>query len=393
VKVLIAPDSFKGSVTAVEVAHAMSRGWGRVRPADDVIVVPIADGGEGSVEVLALALPTSQRHRAVVRGPGDADLEVDWLLLGDGTAVVELASCCGLPLVRPQDPLGASTAPLGELIAIVIAHPACHRLIVCLGGSASTDGGLGALVALGARALDVDGTPLPPGGGTLSRLVTLDLSTIVSPPAGGVVCLTDVVNPLLGTEGAASVFAPQKGASRDDVSTLEEGLDRLHTVAGGDALQAGAGAAGGTAYGFATCWAAHVESGSAWLARASGLDRALRSADLVMTGEGAFDTQSLGGKAAGNVVAVARARGVATAVVAGSIAPEVAGRADHVVDLTTLAGSVYGAMVYPTHWIEVAAAEVAAVVTDGVPSVTDVQCRPSSRSVGDHIDSPSERLP
>jgi glycerate 2-kinase len=362
VRVLIAPDSFKGSLGAAAAAAALAQGWLSVRPEDQVTRLPLADGGEGTLDVLAATVPGARWHRAKVTGPGGAPVIARWLEVppellgwGDGTpggqrgrgqnsaatlptdrpapdrlgrgaaalpplgaktAVVELARASGLPLLARPDPMGAQTTGLGELLSRAL-DGGVGRILVGLGGSASTDGGTGALGALGARFLDAAGEPLPPGGGALADLVTVDLRGLRAAPGGGVTCLTDVTAPLLGARGAAAVFGPQKGADRRQITRLEAGLARLAEVLGGDPFAPGAGAAGGTGYGLAAAWGASLTPGAAELARLAGLDRALAGADLVITGEGRFDETSLTGKTTGTVIAAAAAAGVPVVVVAG----------------------------------------------------------------------------
>src|SRR6516225_10103667 len=273
-RVLIAPDSFKGSASATAVALALAAGWLAARPGDRVTRLPLADGGEGTLDVLAATVPGSRWHRARVTGPDGAPVTSRWLGLPDGTAVAELARSSGLPLLPRPDPMGAQTTGLGEVLGR-------------------------ALAALGARFLDAAGQPLPPGGGALAALARVDLSQLRPPPAGGVTCLTDVTAPLLGPRGAAAVFGPQKGAGRAQTARLEAGLARLAELLGGDPAAPGAGAAGGTGYGLATAWDAVLAPGAAELSRLAGLDRALARADLAITGEGRFDATSLTGKTCG----------------------------------------------------------------------------------------------
>jgi glycerate kinase len=355
VRVLIAPDSFKGTLGAAAAAAALAEGWLSVRPGDQVTRLPLADGGEGTLDVLAATMPGARWHRAVVTGPGGAPVTARWLELpgggdglpggGDGapggspgrgqnsaagwptdrpaparvgTAVVELARASGLPLLARPDPMGAQTTGLGELLGRAL-DAGVRRILIGLGGSASTDGGTGALAALGARFLDAGGQPLPPGGGALADVARADLRGLRAPPAGGVICLTDVTAPLLGPRGAAAVFGPQKGAHGAQIARLEAGLARLAEVLGGDPAAAGAGAAGGTGYGLAAAWGATLTPGAAELGRLAGLDRALAGADLVITGEGRFDETSLTGKTCGTVIAAAAVAGVPVAVVAGQV--------------------------------------------------------------------------
>src|SRR3954454_20400916 len=309
-RVVVAPDSFKGTLGAAAAAEALAAGWRAERPDDEVLTLPRADGGEGTLEALGHDVPDSCWRSAAVSGPDGRPVQAAWLLLPDGTAVVEMARAAGLPLLERPDPLGATTRGLGQLLAAVVADPAVERVMLTLGGSATTDGGTGALAALGARFQDADGADLPPGGGALARLDRVDLSGLTPPPPGGVQCLVDVTAPLLGPLGAAGQFGPQKGASPALVAELDAALTRLADRLGGDRDAPGAGAAGGTAYGFAVCWGAEFVSGAAAVAAAAGLDEALAGAELVITGEGQFVAESLRGKVVGALVERAARAGV-----------------------------------------------------------------------------------
>jgi glycerate kinase len=280
---------------------------------------------------------------------------------------VELARASGLPLLARPDPMGAQTTGLGELLGRALGA-GMGRILVGLGGSAATDGGAGALTALGARFLDAAGDPVPPGGGALAALHRADLSRLRPPPTGGVTCLTDVTAPLLGPSGAAAVYGPQKGADRTQIARLEAGLARLAEVLGGDPAAPGAGAAGGTGYGLATAWDAVLAPGAAELSRLAGLDRALAEADLVITGEGRFDATSLTGKTCGTVIAAAATAGVPVALVAGEVNgwPLGDGSAPHgvppptaVITLTSLAGGTTAALASPRRWLRQAARRLA----------------------------------
>jgi glycerate kinase len=339
VRVVVAPDSFKGSATATDAAAAIARGWRSVRPGDELRALPQADGGEGTLAAL---------HAAV---PGCRWLAEGWLELPDGRSVVELAAVCGLPLYNPKDPLGASTERLGQLLTTVLDRHAAS-IVVALGGSASTDGGTGALAALGARFLDRDGLDVAPGGGPLAGLSTIDLSALRRPPAGGVRLLTDVTSPLLGPDGAAAVFAPQKGASPAEVRHLEGALATLASLLGGNPHAPGSGAAGGTAYGLATAWESTISPGAAAIAQLTGLTDELARADVLVTGEGRFDDTSLVGKVVGYVLAEAGPRRLQRIVVAGSIVTQP--RDAWALSLSELAGSAADAMAAPLEWLEVA---------------------------------------
>jgi glycerate 2-kinase len=365
VRVVLAPDSFKGTIGAAGAAAALAAGWRAARPADELVCVPLADGGEGTLAVLAAADPAARWHEARVSGPGTEPVTARWLELGDRTHVIELASAAGLPQLPRPDPLGAHTAGVGELIGAALDAGA-RRVTVGLGGSASTDGGSGALRALGAAFRDAAGRDLARGGGALAALAAADLSALRPPPPGGAACLTDVRAPLLGPAGAAAVFGPQKGAGAAEIAVLEAGLARLAAALGGDPAQPGAGAAGGTGYGLA-CWGAQLVAGSAEVARIAGLDAALAGAGLVITGEGRYDATSGTGKVVGAVRAAARRAGVPVAVVAGLIAggAEAGPPVRRSAELAGLAGSAAAAMADPARWLEEAARRLAGGGADG----------------------------
>jgi glycerate 2-kinase len=358
VRVVIAPDSFKGSLPAAAAAAALAAGWQAARPGDEVRTVPLADGGEGTLDVLAAAVPTARWQQARVTGPAGQPVDCPWLVLPDGTAVLELAAASGLPLLSRPDPLGAHTIGLGEVIGCALDAGA-RKLTVALGGSASTDGGTGALAALGARFLDAGGRPLPAGGGALPRLAAVDLTGLRPPPPGGVSCLSDVRAPLLGPAGAAAVFGPQKGARPEQVAVLDSGLARLAGLLGGDPAAPGAGAAGGTGYGLAAAWGALIEPGAPRLARLAGLDQALAGAGLVITGEGRYDQTSGTGKVAGAVFAAAAAAGVPAALVAGQVAARPPAGVP-VLSLAGLAGGVPEALAGPARYLRLAGQRLAA---------------------------------
>jgi glycerate 2-kinase len=362
-RIVTAPDSFKGSISAAGAATALAAGWHRVRPGDEVIELPLADGGEGTLAVLAASAPGCRWHHVRVSGPGTAQVRAAWLEMDGNVAVVELAAAAGLTLLRELRPLTAHSYGVGELIADALGAGA-RRVLVALGGSACTDGGTGALAALGARFTDDWGTELPRGGGALNRLAAVELAGRAPSPDGGVTCLTDVRAPLLGPRGAAAVFGPQKGASPADIAVLEAGMARLASLLGGDPAEPGAGAAGGCGYGLAAGFGARLLPGAAELALIAGLPEALAGADLVITGEGQYDATSEGGKVVGAVRAIAAgtaAGGVPVAVVAGQIAlappPGV-----RTVELATLAGRAEAAMAEPGRWLAEAGALLAATV-------------------------------
>ena len=369
-RVVIAPDSFKGSLDAAPAAEAIGSGWRAARPLDEVILLPQADGGEGTLDAIAADAPGARlRDTGPVTGPDGRPVEGHWLQLPDGTAIVELALSSGLPLMERHDPLGASTRGLGEVIAAALDAGAT-ALVIGLGGSASTDGGAGALRALGLELFDADGAALPDGGGPLARLARVDASRLRPPPAGGVRLLSDVTAPLLGATGAAAVFGPQKGASAAEVAQLDAALSRWASLLGrtpnvkdspshseraeGMTTIPGAGAAGGTGYGFLAAWGATIEAGSAAIAELTGFAAAAASADVVITGEGRFDATSGTGKVVGNALGLvdtgnARAGVIAGSLVAVPVTPQ--GRAVWSASLVELAGSLDAALDDPARWL------------------------------------------
>jgi glycerate 2-kinase len=360
-QVVIAPDSFKGTVAAPAAAAAIARGWGQLRPHDRLDLRPQADGGEGTLDAIAGALPAAVYHPVgPVTGPDGRAVEAGWLELPDGSAVVELAQCSGITLLDEPDPLGATTRGLGELISRLPTRT-LPAIIIALGGSASTDGGTGALAALGLGLLDSSGAVLPDGGGSLDALVTIDRSALRALPR--ITLLTDVRSPLLGPTGAARVFAPQKGASPTEVMLLERGLARLADRLGAEPSAPGMGAAGGTAFGFAAVYGAAVASGAAHVSALTGLDHALLHADLLITGEGRFDSQSMTGKVTGTALAAAEAAGAGRAVIAGSVELS----ADvWAASLSEMAGSAAAAMQNAEHWLEQAGRRAAAQLPAGL---------------------------
>ena len=315
----------------------------------------MADGGEGTLDTFAAAVPGSIRMPLGVIGPDNRPVNAEWLLLPDGTAVVELAVASGLTLLDPLLPFDAHTFGFGQLIAAAVDAGA-DSLILAVGGSSSTDGGAGALTALGAELVDAAGAPIPLGNRGLAALDRANLGSARRAPSS-VVVLCDVRNPLLGPDGAAAVFGPQKGASLTDIPVLDANLARLAEVIGGDPTFPGAGAAGGTAYGL-LAWGAQLRSGAEEIAARTGLDAAIRSADLVITGEGRFDSQSASGKIPHHIAAVAGELGVEVALIAGLIQAPTTRFAD-AVSLTELAGSSAAALSDAERWLEAAGVHLA----------------------------------
>lgn len=341
-RILIAPDSFKGSSPAFLVATAIAEGWRSVALDDELLLLPQADGGEGTCEAMAAAIPGSEWISAgQVTGPDGHPIEGRWLRTPDATAVVELAQMSGLPLMAGPDPLGATTRGLGEVIAHAV-DSGVTRLVIGLGGSASTDGAAGALRALGLEVFDTDGFPLAEGGAALVNLARIDSSGLRNLPP--ITLLSDVTATLLEAPG---VFGPQKGALPPDVAVLEHALEQWSRLLGGEPGTPGAGAAGGTGYGFLAAYGAHLESGSVAIAALTGFTAAAASANLIITGEGRFDATSLEGKVVGHALSLGRP----TIVIAGQVAEGFEG-----ISLTTLAGSAEASMADPLRWLRKAGA-------------------------------------
>jgi glycerate 2-kinase len=324
VHVLVAPDKFKGTLTASEVAARVTAGIAAVAPEVPVREVPVADGGDGTVDAALAAGFT----RVPVRAQGPVGKPVDTAFaLRDGVAVVEMADVSGLRLL-PRDGLAAleaSSYGTGEVIAAALDH-GCHTVLLGIGGSASTDGGAGLLTALGARLVDADGAELALGGAALARLARLELDGLHPKRAStAVVVASDVDNPLLGPNGAAAVYGPQKGADPDDVALLDAALAHWADVldaATGTALRdrPGAGAAGGVGYGALAALGAELKPGIDMVLELVGFADALPGARLVVTGEGSLDEQTLSGKAPAGVAAAAVAAGIPVVTVSGRLA-------------------------------------------------------------------------
>ncbi|MBD8703093.1 glycerate kinase [Frigoribacterium sp. CFBP 13712] len=363
-RVVVAPDSFKGSAGAAVIASAVARGWLRVRPDDVLIEAPLADGGEGTLDAFEAAVPGSVRRETDVPGPDDRIVRAPWLLLPDGTAVVELAAASGLVLLEAPRPYDAHTRGLGRVIVAALDAGAT-RVVIGLGGSASTDGGAGLLVELGARLLDSVGDAVPDGAHGLTAAVRIDLSGLRALPPRGVTVLADVRNPLVGPRGAAAVYGPQKGATGDDVLALDEGLRRFAQLVDVDPETPGAGAAGGTGFGLLV-WGAALVPGAEVVADLVDLPSLMTRADVVVTGEGRLDEQTAEGKVVSVVASIAGRADVPVLVVAGSIADGVADQSAAIA-LSELAGGAEESIAHPELWAERAGAALAVhMITRGV---------------------------
>jgi glycerate 2-kinase len=356
-RIVVAPDSFKGSCAAAAAAAAIASGWRSVRPHDEVELAPMADGGEGTLDAFAAAYPDAARRAIIVRGPDDEPVDTEWLLLADGRAVVELAATSGLTLLDPLRPDTAHTVGFGQAIAAALDAGATG-LLLGIGGSSSTDGGLGALLELGLRTTPQGLRERAPGGDGLDLVTAVDRTRLRDLPSHGVVVLTDVTSPLLGPSGAAAVFGPQKGVTAERVAVHDARLTHWATLFPDvDPTTPGAGAAGGTGFGL-LAWGATIVPGADSVARAIGLPDRLPGAALVITGEGRFDAQSAAGKVPSLVGALAAGDGVPVALVAGAIEASPDGFVDSV-SLTELAGSSARAMASPVEFLRDAGARLA----------------------------------
>ena len=329
-KIVIAPDSYKESLSALEVAQAVEAGFRQVFPDADYVLVPVADGGEGTVDAM-VAATGGRKETVTVSGPLGEPVEAFYGLTGDGdTAVIEMAAASGLALVPPdrRNPLLTSSRGTGELIRAALDAGA-RRFILGIGGSATNDGGAGMVQALGARLLDLEGRELDGSGGDLARLERIDVSALdprVAECRIEVAC--DVDNPLTGARGASAVFGPQKGATPEMVQALDANLARLARIVGRDLGVAvdtvpGAGAAGGMGAAMLAFFGATLKPGIEIVTAAVDLDTQVRDADLVITGEGRIDFQTVHGKTPIGVARVAKRHGKPVIGIAGSLGAEV----------------------------------------------------------------------
>ena len=332
-RILVAPDSFGGALDSVAVARAISAGWLRARPEDTVVQAPMADGGEGTLAAVAAALGDRAVRRTVAAHDAlGRPISADYLLLDDGrVAFVEMAAASGLAqlTVEERTPASArlaSTRGTGELLRSAL-DAGVSRVILGLGGSATNDGGSGMLAALGARFLDLAGGELKPGGAALAELIVIDPSGL-DPGLARVefVVASDVTNPLTGPAGAAATYGPQKGADPAAVADLDAALGiygaAIEAATGRQVAELpGAGAAGGTGAALLGFTNATLRPGVEVVAEMAGLDAALGDADLVITGEGRADEQTLAGKAAMGVATMAGKRGTPVVLLCGSLGP------------------------------------------------------------------------
>ncbi len=324
-RIIVAPQEFKGTLTAQEAADAMAAGARRAAPHAEIETVPLSDGGPGLVRVLVSAIGGRIR-RATVHDPLDRPVEAEWGLLADGTAVIEMAAAAGLWRLQPpeRDPRITTTYGVGQLISTAL-NAGARRLIAGLGGSATNDGGAGMAAALGARFLDAHGRELPRGGAALARLARIDVSGL-DPRLrqAHVTAAADVSNPLCGPEGASLVYGPQKGASEETAHNLDAALRHYGKIVmreiGVAVLDAaGAGAAGGLGAGLIAFVGADVKPGLEVVAQAVHLRERLAGADLLLTGEGRLDGQTGYGKTVAGVARIAAETGVPVIAVPGAL--------------------------------------------------------------------------
>jgi glycerate kinase len=329
-RVLVAPDSFKGTFTSPVVAGALAEGWSAVRSQDQVVLTPMADGGEGTLDAIE-ASGGWDRHQVAAKDPLMRTLTAAFLKHGE-RAVVEMASASGLSRVSEaeRDALAATSFGTGQILAAAIAR-GCRDIVIGFGGSASSDGGSGLLEALGVRFFGTAGSDLGPGGGALGGLASVDPSGLHEGLSEvHLTVASDVTNPLLGERGAAATYGPQKGASEEEVAELERGLKRYAEVMEGAIgrplrYEPGTGAAGGAVFGllaiadrFASL---QVRPGVEVVMELTGFDEAVRATDLVLTGEGRVDGQTSYGKTAMGVAERARHAGARTICFGGGITP------------------------------------------------------------------------
>ncbi|MBS3899155.1 MAG: glycerate kinase [Dethiobacter sp.] len=338
-RVIVAPDSFKESLASPEVADAIAKGVRRVLPEAEIFICPMADGGEGLSDCLLAALG-GEKYFLVVTGPLGQPVTAAWVALDNLTSVIEMAAASGLALVPrlARNPLQATSFGTGELMRAAL-DAGCRRIIVGVGGSATSDGGTGMAQALGVRFLDAGGRPLPAGVPALLNLAGIDMSGLHPALAEAeVVAACDVSNPLYGPSGAAYVYAPQKGAGPDQVALLDAALAWLAEVAAADlgkdlACYPGAGGGGGMGYGLMMFAGASLVPGLDLVCRLTGFDELLAAgADLVITGEGQINEQTLYGKVPVGIASRAKKHGIPVLALAGSVALPAQAAAQHGID-------------------------------------------------------------
>ena len=322
-KAAVAIDSFKGSLSSVAAGEAAAAGIRDVFPDAEVAVRPLADGGEGTVEALTAGLG-GERRTVTVTGPAGRPVAATYGILPGGTAVLEMAAAAGITLVdgAERNPLHTTTYGVGEMMADAI-RAGCRRFVVGIGGSATNDGGAGMLQALGFGLLDDSGRPIPRGGAglaALARLSSAEALPELKDCTFRVAC--DVTNPLCGAQGASAVFGPQKGATSEMVARLDAALAHFAAVTGGDASFPGTGAAGGLGFAFHAVLGGELQRGVEIVLAETQLERFVREADVVVTGEGRLDAQTAMGKAPIGVAKLAKRHGKPVIAFSGCVTPE-----------------------------------------------------------------------
>ena len=325
-RVLVVPDSFKESLSAAQAAEAIARGWQTAAPEDTLQCIPFADGGEGTLDVV-LQARKGIRKTATVQDPLGRPIEAHWGLIDNGTkAIIEMAQASGLEHLSPEErnPRITSTYGTGELM-VTAMEAGARDIVVTLGGSATNDGGTGMATALGYSFQDEHGQPLPQGGQALQQLARID-SVNCHPllPYCTIQGACDVGNPLYGEQGATAVYAPQKGATLEDIDELDQALIQLNACIQRDldkdiAHVPGAGAAGGLGAGILAFCNGTLVSGFELMAKLTNLSHAIQLADLVITGEGCVDEQSIQGKVTGSIGKLAQTSGTPVVALAGAL--------------------------------------------------------------------------
>ena len=346
-RILVAPDSFKGSATSAQVAGALADGWKELRPDDEIVIAPFADGGEGTLDCIESVTPGSVRIPITVQGATGIQHESSWLLVDSDTAVIEMATLCGITTVDKLDPLGAHSYGLGQAIKAALDDDRVNEILIAVGGSASTDAGMGALSALGFKGLDSTGQEIALGGGNLQLLTGIENPARMRKPSRGIKVLVDVQSPLTGRNGAAHIFGPQKGADAQQVELLDAGLVHFLTILG-VTDQAGFGAAGGVSCGLAALLGASIVSGVETIAELIGLKEKINETDCVITGEGSFDEQSYRGKAVGYLLEIAKVQNRPVMIACGVNKNE---ESPTIISLVELAPSVESAIADSQHWL------------------------------------------
>ena len=373
-KILIAPDSFKESLEALDVCHAIQSGFSQVFPDADYKLLPMADGGEGTSAVLSYVL--GGRWKEVqIHDPLMRPINAKYLLLENETAVIEIAQACGLHLLTTEErnPLITSSYGVGELIADALDE-GVKRIIIGLGGSATNDAGLGMLMALGMTFHDSDDNTLAQGGGALANLQRLDATsfhTSVLETVFEVAC--DVTNPLCGELGASAIFGPQKGASPQQINDLDKALNHFASICAQHGYQdhqdiAGAGAAGGLGYALMSFCQAELTSGFDTVAKVTNLSQHIADADLVITGEGKLDVQSAMGKVAGGISHIAKVSHTPVIAICGSVdglEPAQTSQFDVIMPSIQKLESIDNVFKNAYHNIEITAANIAAAIKLG----------------------------